>query len=398
MFIKGRAVGRSGQERGGAGSGSAPAGVRNLTTGLSGEDGGPGTALFFTTNPGLEDVAAEEFHRRTLAAGLGGSVCELTPFGLGGHLLVRNPQSFESLASIVGEMRSIHHVLRPVHCFSLPQENPLEIIYHQLRDLEIPPLRTAASFRVTTKRCGRHPFTSIEVQKTAGTALVERYGRRVDLERYELNVRVDVFAQICLVSLQLTGRALSKRRERPYQPRTALKVPVAYAMLQFARLEPGEGALLDPFCGSGTILVEAARLFPRLELHGCDLFPEAVDGARRNLEALGLSHRIQVRQADARALGQVFPPDHFRAIVTNPPFGVKVGRKLDFARFYPAFLEAACKVLAPGGFLVLLAWKRGLFSRAVRQVGKLRLCHMRVVEIGDLYPRLFVLEKPGKPR
>lgn len=355
------------------------------------------TELFFTTNPGLEDIVAVEFHRRVRDAGLESSDLERNPFGLGGHVLTRCPHPFAALEPIAWEMRSIHHVLHPLYGFPLPAEDPLEAIHAELFDLNIPEMLTAASFRVTSKRVGEHSFTSVDVQKAAGAALVEHYGCAVSLKNFALNVRVDVYDQLCLVSLQLTERSLSKRYIRVYQPRTALKTPVAYAMLQFAKLENGGGPLLDPFCGSGTIPIEAAQLFSDMEIHGSDLFPEAVEGARLNVEDLGLSAHIQIRQADARALGKEFPADYFRAIVTNPPYGVRVGQKLHFPTFYRIFLEQAWKVLAPGGMLALLVWKRGIFSRVLREFGRFSQRHVRVVETGDLYPRIFVLEKiPGK--
>ena len=351
------------------------------------------TELFFTTNPGLEDVVAEEFHRRVRDAGLESSDLERKPFGLGGHVLARCPHPFAALEPIAWQMRSIHHVLHPLYGFPLPSEDPLEKIHAELLGLDIPEMCTAASFRVTSKRVGEHSFTSVDVQKVAGAALVEHYACAVSLKNFALNVRVDVYDQLCLVSLQLTERSLSKRYIRVYQPRTALKTPVAYAMLQFAELENGGGPLLDPFCGSGTILIEAAQLFSDMEIYGSDFFPEAVEGARFNIEDLGLSERIQIRQVDARALGKDYPADYFRAIVTNPPYGVHVGRKLHFPTFYRIFLEQAWKVLVPGGMLALMVWKRGIFSRVLREFGRFRQRHVRVVETGHLFPRIFVLEK-----
>lgn len=375
---------------------SSPTYAEDLVRHLFGGDAETATELFFTTNPGLEDVVAEEFHRRTRAAGLEGAALEIAPFGLGGHVLARIPHPFAALEPLVYQMRSIHHVLRPLYAVALPAEDPLNAIRAELRELEIPEMRVAASFRVTTRRLGQHAFTSMDVQREAGAALVERYACPVDLENYALNVRVDVYDERCIIGLQLTHQALSKRYIRQFQPRAALKTPVAFAMLQFAGLEEtSQGALLDPFCGSGTILIEAAQLFPHLEIHGSDLFPEPVAGARLNAASLSLDHRIRIRQADARALVDEFPLGHFRAIVTNPPYGIVFGRKLDFFRFYSRFLEQAWKMLAPGGFLVLLAWKRGVFTRALRQFGQFVQRHVRVVETGDLYPRLFVLEKPA---
>ncbi|MEW6754989.1 MAG: methyltransferase [Candidatus Latescibacterota bacterium] len=354
------------------------------------------TEVFFTTNPGLEDVVAEEFHRRARAAGLEGSVVELSPFGLAGQVLARSPRSFAALEPVARTMRSVHHLLRPLHTFLLDPQRPLESIRAELLGLEVPGMRQAASFRVTTHRVGDHPFTSVDVQKVAGAALQERHGCAVDLEDFALNVRVDVFDHLCMVGLQLTRTALSTRYWREYRPRATLKTAVAYAMLQFAGLreDDDEGTLLDPFCGSGTILIEAAQVCPRLELVGCDLHAEAVEGARRNLEGLGLAHRVRVEQADARLLTRLFPAETFRAVVTNPPYGVQWGQRLNFARFYRQFLEQAYCVLQPGGHLVLLVWKRGVFTRVVHQFARFEQRHVRVVETGGLYPRVFVLRKP----
>lgn len=351
------------------------------------------TELHFTTNPGLEDIAAQEFGDRLRTAGLEEADVELRPWGLGGHVLVRHPRSFAQLWPLACQMRSIHHVLHPLLCFPLPPDHPLQAVQAHLRQVEIPGLAQARNFRVTSRRTGEHPFTSLDVQREAGTVLVERCGRPVDLEDPDLNVRVDVHEQTCLVGLQLTPAALSRRYQRRYSPRAALKANVAYALLHLAGLNGRTGALLDPFCGSGTILLEAASLFPGLELYGSDLDPAAVAGTSQNLQAAGLAGRVHLRQADACHLAQVYPAAGVCAIATNPPYGVRLGHHLDFGGLYRRFLEQALAVLAPKGRLVLLVWKQGVFDRTLRQLGAFRVLSMRVVETGGIFPRLFVLER-----
>ncbi len=352
-----------------------------------------GTEVYFTTNPGLEDVATDEFRRRARTAFLPVVHTQPRPLKLAGHVLVQVAAPWRDVEPLVWQMRSIYHVLRPVHGFRLDAGRELDQIQACLRHLSVPDMETAASFRVTTRRIGRHDFTSIDVQRIAGAALVERYGRPVDLTNYAVNVRVDVFEHFCMISLQVTRANLGKRPPRPYRPRAALKPPVAYAMLQFAGLLHGGGALLDPFCGSGTILTEAAAVNPELQLFGSDLFTEALDGVRANLAQLELAHKIDIRQADARALTQHFPASCFRAIVTNPPYGVILGQHLDFRRFYYRFLVQAGKVLVQDGMLVLLCWKTGELGRALRDHRGFRQLHVRVVETGGLYPRIFVLQR-----
>jgi tRNA (guanine6-N2)-methyltransferase len=83
----------------------------------------------------------------------------------------------------------------------------------------------------------------------------------------------------------------------------------------------------------------------------------------------------------------------FDAIVSNPPFGVRLGRGMNFHTFYSRFLDVAHHLLRPGGLLVLLAWKRGIVERANRPLDRFRRNHVRVVETGGIYPRIYVLQR-----
>lgn len=355
---------------------------------------GAGPRLFFTTNPGLEGVVEAEWRARLQAVGIDVLRVVKKPLGHGGQVLVESAGDRGVLEEIALQMRSVHHVQVPIYGFELPAGDKLGQIERALEAVAVEPLREAGCFRVTTKRNGRHEFTSIDVQRVAGAALGRHYGCAVDLEHPDVNVRVDVYDSVCLVGLQLTERALSKRYRRRFQPRAALKAPVAYALLQWARLAPdAQGALLDPFCGSGTILIEAAQLYPRLELYGCDIDARAVRGTRENAEVEGLAGRLQLLQADARTLSAVYGAGRFRAIVTNPPYGIKFGQHLNFDRFYRRILQECWTVLAAEGMLVIAVFKRTIFYRALTQQGLFKTLEERVVETGDVFPAIYVLEK-----
>ena len=186
---------------------------------------------------------------------------------------------------------------------------------------------------------------------------------------------------------------------RRYQPRVALKASVAYALVHFARIvEKSDGTLLDPFCGSGTILFEAAVIFPDLALFCSDIDQHVVDCARENASALGCAERMALCQGDARELDAVFPDRRFDYIVTNPPYGMRFGQHLNFDRFYTRVLQQCWYRLRPGGRLVLIAWKYRLFSRAAKRTGLFRLRAERVVETGGLHPRIFALDRIDRER
>jgi putative N6-adenine-specific DNA methylase/tRNA (guanine6-N2)-methyltransferase len=354
-------------------------------------------ALWLTTNPGLEDVVADELSERLWVAGIDAASLEVErkPLGFSGNVLILLPRLDAVVERVACELRSVHHVVCPLYGFDVAPDgdDALDVIAAQLTARGVPALEADGllTFRVTSRRSGNHNFTSVDVQRRAGAALVDRYGLGVDLERPGCQVRVDVIGSRCMVGVQLTRESLSRRKQRRYNPRGAVKSNVAYAMLRFAGLATGR--ILDPFCGSATIPIEAAQVFPDLDIEASDYSERAVEGARQNVEAAGLTQRIDVLCRDLSDLPEHHPAGRFDAIVTNPPFGVRIGRGMNFHTFYSRFLDVAAHLLKPRGRLVFLAWKRGVIDRANRPHDRFRRNHVRVVETGGIFPRIYVLEK-----
>ena len=348
--------------------------------------------LRLTTHAGIEDVVENELRDRALKIG-----CEITqiaqkPFDLDGQILVESSDS--SLLEVALKARSVFHVMRQIdHFFLTSDPADLKQIYAELLKLNIPEMETAETFRITTQRKGKHGFRAMDVQRLAGSALIERYGKKVNLDQPEVNVRVDVYDRLCLVSLQQTQNALDQRQTQVWRPRIALKTTMAYAMLQLCELE-GRERLLDPFCGSGTILMEAATVFPNLELYGRDRLAEAVTGVKENIRAAHFSHQIQIQPGDARDLAPDYPAGFFDAIVTNPPYGVHLGPNIDFDRLYRKFLSGAEKILKPQGRMVVLVGKgRGAFKKIISQRETFQIHEERLVNTGELYPHLLICDR-----
>lgn len=335
-----------------------------------------------TTNPGIEDIVAAEVKEKMEAT-------VTYPFwGLEGRVLVETEAGRGELL----RLRSVYYVMREVGSFPVGTDRGgLEDIYRGVKGLDIPEVEGASTFRVTSTRVGSHEYTSIDIQKAAGQAIVDRYGKKVDLKGYEVEVIVDVIGHRCWVGVNMTRDSLHKRFERPFDHMAAIRPPLAYAMLRMARIQPGM-VLLDPMCGGGTIPIEAAQIYgPQITIYASDISRKALEGAIKNAEAGGVSDLITFKLLDARRIDREFP--QVDRIVTNPPYGVRMGDWEGLKPLYSAFLDAAHRVLKEEGLLVIITLRAVSFRDMVSKKRTFTIAHERVVEAGGLYPHIFVLQR-----
>jgi tRNA (guanine6-N2)-methyltransferase len=338
------------------------------------------TALGLTTDPGLEDLAADE-----LGAVLGVAVAaELRPDGLAGHLRVEAPVSTDDLVAAALRMRSIHHVVRPILRFAVTDLDGIRATVAGVAST-IPELAGDVTFRATCARTGTHPFTSEDVERTVGAGVREVLPRGVRMKGFDVELRCDVRGGVGLLGVQVTRTSLSRRSPGPYRPETSLRANVAWAMLQLARPEAPPRVLLDPFVGGGTILAEAAARWPDAVLLGSDREPRCVEGCRQNL-----GDRAELRQVDARRLAS-WSDRTWDTVVTNPPWGRRLGSEADLQALYRDFLAGAAERAAADARMVVLVQRRGDFNRALRAIGRWETRHVRIVEIGGIYAGIFVL-------
>jgi len=203
-------------------------------------------------------------------------------------------------------------------------------------------------------------------------------GERPSVDTAAPAVRIHAFltADTCTFYLDTSGEALFKRGYRRDALEAPLRENLAAGMLALAGWR-SETPLFDPFCGSGTILIEAAMRacdiapglhrtfgFERLswfaadewkslhehalaraeagrksaqaQLHGSDTSSDALDAANANAAAAGVDGRIWLRLADAR---EVAAPAASGVIVTNPPYGVRLGADEDLRQLYADFAD-----------------------------------------------------------
>ena len=155
-----------------------------------------------------------------------------------------------------------------------------------------------------------------------------------------------------------------RKRERE----GSLPPTIAAAMCFVARPQPRE-TVLDPCCGSGTLLAEAHGLQSSLaKLSGFDIDSEAISVARENLRKIpyGEAHTGD-GTATARADASI------DLVLANLPFGKQYGSKLDNPQLYEGILRESMRLAKkPGWRAVLLTSDVPAFKSAIQKVGQLK--------------------------
>jgi 23S rRNA G2445 N2-methylase RlmL len=211
------------------------------------------------------------------------------------------------------------------------------------------PISPAPSFSVTANFVGKRNYISAEIKAAlaAGIAQATGWSFTEDDAQAELNIRLFLEHATGYVGMRV-GRW--PRHRRPYKTAQlpgSLKPPVAAAMLWLAHARPG-ATVVDPCCGAGTILVEAALL--GADACGGDVEPAAVAAAQANAAAAGVT--VQARQWDARRLPLAAACAD--CVVCNLPWGRQVTVDRQLADFYREVCAEMRRVVKPGGRVVLL--------------------------------------------
>jgi len=144
--------------------------------------------------------------------------------------------------------------------------------------------------------------------------------------------------------------AFSERRtpRLPFQRPVTLAPRLARALVNLAHVGPGD-RVVDPFVGTGSLLLEAALL--GADTVGIDASATMVRGALDNFAHMGRTPEA-LRQADAAEAASEFPPASFDALVTDPPYGRASGTRGEAPeRLWSRALLAWTEKVRPGGRL-----------------------------------------------
>ncbi len=256
------------------------------------------------------------------------------------------------------------------------------------------------TFAIRAERAGaNHEYTSLDIARIAGETVIKlvesKYGSppRVELDYPEVIVHVDVIENELYVYLSLTGdMSLHRRWYRVYDHPASLKPTLARAMLVLSQARDGE-VILDPMCGSGTIPIEASLFFEDSISICMDINRRHLIGAKMNAIAAGVLNKIVFIQGDARKIKEYVTVKVDR-IITNPPYGIRLGNPRAVRKLYREFMSSANNILRDGGSLTIITPEYKYIDEVIESMSlQFRKIHERKVAHGGLYPKILVYEK-----
>ena len=146
--------------------------------------------------------------------------------------------------------------------------------------------------------------------------------------------------------------------------------------------------VLDPFCGCGSLLFAREKLGPCRVLVGVDKSGTAVESARINARA-GRSRASFVTKDALRFEAR----EGFDLVLSNLPFGNRVGNHEDNTRLYDRFVRRLPELLSPGGTAVLYTMEYKLLKSCLNRAPGLVLREQKRTEAGGLLPWIFVVDR-----
>ena len=217
-------------------------------------------------------------------------------------------------------------------------------------------------------------FSPSDIQRIVKKAIVDRLSGKYNILRFpedgsEYPMRITILKDEVTVGLDTSGESLHKRGYRRLTVKAPITETLAAALISLTPWKK-DRLLIDPFCGSGTIPIEAAMiglniapgmkrdfqamawdnilqksLFKeakkeaedlidrdtKLSIQGYDLDTSALDAARGNLSFAGLEGNIHFQQRDMRDISSA---KKYGFIITNPPYGERLEEKEAMPQLY----------------------------------------------------------------
>ncbi|XP_042679802.1 LOW QUALITY PROTEIN: THUMP domain-containing protein 3 [Centrocercus urophasianus] len=258
-------------------------------------------------------------------------------------------------------------------------------------------------FRVTCNRAGdKHSFTSNEAARDFGGAVQEHFQWKADMTNFDVEVLLNIHNNEVVVGIALTEESLHRRNITHFGP-TTLRSTLAYGMLRLCDPQPTD-IIIDPMCGTGAIPIEGAMEWPGCYHIAGDNNPQAVKRAASNICSLLKKNENKESSASLAAPLDIVQWDicnlplrtgSVDVIVTDMPFGKRIGSKKKNWDLYPACLMEMGRICTPGtGRAVLLTQDKKCFAKALSRLGHIwRKNHTVWVNVGGLHAAVYLLKR-----
>jgi len=282
------------------------------------------------------------------------------------------------------QSRLISRVLAPLTAFHCPSDQTLYQQAYKIHweDFLDPSLTFAVFASVSQSAITHSQFAGLRLKDAVVDYFRDRTGQRPSIDTQSPNVWLNLHIEKdqATISLDTSGGSLHRRgyrRETVAAPMIETLAAAIITLLDWDHQRP----LVDPFCGSGTLLCEAymaashtpagvlrtyfgfqnlpdykAALWQQIKreglnqrmptppglITGSDISKEAVRAATANAAAITRSHHIRIERLDAFKL----PKIEERIIVCNPPYGIRMAPDEDLSPFYKQlgdFLKQRCR-------------------------------------------------------
>ncbi|XP_016851482.2 tRNA (guanine(6)-N2)-methyltransferase THUMP3 isoform X3 [Anolis carolinensis] len=261
-------------------------------------------------------------------------------------------------------------------------------------------------FRVTCNRAGdKHSFKSNEAARDFGGAVQDFFQWKADMTNFDVEVLLNIHNNEVVVGIALTEESLHRRNITHFGP-TTLRSTLAYGMLRLCDPQPAD-IIIDPMCGTGAIPIEGAAEWPNCYHIAGDNNPQAVKRTANNISSL----LKQIRSKES-SISAGKPIDSIQwdscslplrtgsvdVIVTDMPFGKRIGSKKKNWDLYPSCLMEMGRICRPKtGRAVLLTQDRKCFAKALSKMGHLwRKSHTIWVNVGGLHAAVYLLKRTAE--
>jgi putative N6-adenine-specific DNA methylase len=318
----------------------------------------PDFEIFLMAAPGLEAVLAEEAFSRGFRE----------PKTVVGGVLVTGGWPEVWRANL--ELRGASRVLARFDAFRAPHLAQLDKRARKVAWGEI--LRPGEPVRVEASCKSSRIYHAGAAAQRLETAIREEFGAPISPEA-EVRILARIENDLCTLSVDSSGDSLHKRGHKEAVARAPMRETMAALFLRQCGFD-GQEPVLDPMCGSGTFVIEAAEIAaglapgrsrhfafeelatfdaavwqqmldalppPRdvgVKFHGSDRDPGAIRMSIANAERAGVADLTEFREL---AVGDLVAPEGPPGLViVNPPYGTRIGEKKQLFPLYTALGQA----------------------------------------------------------